>query len=448
MDQILIYVLAFLFSLSAVVFVHELGHYSIARLFGVRIETFSIGFGKELFGRNDKHGTRWVLSAIPLGGYIKIFGDVDPKNPQIWDHEKDEARLLNKEEREVAFCMKPVWQRSLIILAGPLANFLFTLLVLVALYATKGQVLTSPVVMAIGMDTSAYEAGFETFDKILAIDGVPITRFEEIWAHTRKKTDRPYVFSVLREGEIITISAASRSVEYNDTRGVPRSHGRLGLLGETGVKLRNIISVNGVDVKGDPEQARKELLRLMGRDIDLGVSFGTQDDVFRTHLINAVNEDLKEPGSRDYEMLILARSKDPFFVRHPPVDAVIYAVRKTGKTLDEGLKIIKVLLSGGVKRESLGGVATIGDMAGKAVEKGWYDFLIFMTILSVQIGFINLFPIPVLDGGYLLFLAYEAVMRKPLSQKLRDTLLILGLVFLLGIMIIANTSDLLRIIFK
>jgi len=144
----------------------------------------------------------------------------------------------------------------------------------------------------------------------------------------------------------------------------------------------------------------------------------------------------------------LARSKDPFFIRHSLVDAFVYAVRKTGKTLDEGLKILKVLLSGGVKRDSIGGVATIGDMAGKAVEKGWYDFLIFMTVLSVQIGFINLFPIPVLDGGYLLFLGYEAVMRKPLSQKVRDILLIFGLVFLLGIMIIANMSDLLRIIFE
>jgi len=440
--NIFLYVFALFFSISFVVFVHELGHYSAARCFGVRIDTFSIGFGKELIGRTDKRGTRWVLSLLPLGGYVKIFGDVNRDDPKIWDAEKEEIRTLTKKELEVAFCTKKLWQRVIIIAAGPAINFFFTFLILITLYSTIGQSSTLPIVTAVVEGTSGYEAGFLPLDEILAVDGNEVRRFEDVWEFTKNNPGQDFDFTIKRGGQIITITAASRQIDYKDTRGLRRVHGRLGATHITALEYKDIVSVNGVDVDGDEDKARREISNHLDEPIRLGIEYGQdKSDVFLTSVPSLLNEDMNDPLHKDYDKIYTGVTKEKFHVYRGLPYALLYAGRQMKELSQEALKVMELILSGGASRDSIGGMGTMGQMAGKAMDAGWYTFSLFIAVMSFQIGFVNLLPIPLLDGGYLMFLAYEAVRGRPLPQRVQDYAFSLGLAFLVGIMVFANLSD-------
>lgn len=199
----------FVLVLSILVFVHEWGHYIVARMCGVKVEAFSIGFGKELFGFIDKNGTRWKVSLIPLGGYVKLYGDVDPASAQHDENVKDKqsgtVRPMSAAERSVAFFAKPVWQRALVVFAGPAINYIFAIILLSCLYTFNGKPVTPPVAAGIIVDSAAHEAAFLPQDEVLMIDGTAISSFEEIRQMMMITLDAPKEFVVLRNGEELTI---------------------------------------------------------------------------------------------------------------------------------------------------------------------------------------------------------------------------------------------------
>jgi regulator of sigma E protease len=440
--------LAFLGSLTVVVALHEFGHYFTARLCNVRIQKFSLGFGKEIIGFTDKHGTRWSLSRIPLGGYVQIFGDVDHEKPEIYDSEKKIKRPLTPEEIKEAFFAKSVWKRILIVAAGPIINFLLAVLIFATLFHTIGQVATPAVVGSVALGTSGYEAGFRPFDEIISMDGKPVERFEEVWEHTKKNIGVPYHFKVKRNNQIIDIIVASRLVEYTDEQGIPRTHGRMGATHITAMRLKDIISFNDIQVDNNTEKARQLVLKNLGKNVRIGALMSKNDsreDVFLVHIFPETNKDLSNPKSKDYDKVFFWKTKERFLYRYPTFFSAFNAGCKyLAELIREALTVLGVLLTGQGSQQDLGGVVTIGGMAGKAAQDSFYAFFLFIAVMSAQVGFINMLPVPVLDGGYLVFLIYEVMSRKRVPERIKELALYGGMVFLFGIMIIANLNDIFR----
>lgn len=270
----------FILVLSILVFVHEWGHYIVARMCGVKVETFSIGFGKEIFGWTAKTGTRWKVSMIPLGGYVKMFGDTDPASAGHSDEVKDgeKVRPLTDDERKVAFFSKPVWQRALVVFAGPAINFIFAIILLFGLYAIYGQPVTKPVASAVIAESAADEAGFKPHDEIISIQGKSIKRFEDIRRIVMVALDTPLEFVVNREGQEVTLTATPQKQELTDRFGFSHSQGVLGIVGPAeGLAIKNIVSVNGQKVEGE-DAVRKALISALDKPMSIGLDRGEKVD--------------------------------------------------------------------------------------------------------------------------------------------------------------------------
>jgi regulator of sigma E protease len=226
------YVAAFIIVLSLLVFVHEWGHYIVARMCGVRVEMFSIGFGKELFGRYDKNGTRWKVCMIPLGGYVKLFGDVDPASAGHDENVKDgeEIRPMSEAERKEAFFSQSVLKRSAVVIAGPAINYIFAFILMVGLFAFNGQPITPPVAAAVVGGSSADKSGFQPHDVIISIDDKPIASFEDVRREMMIALDTKKHFVVERDGELVDIFATPDKVTSEDRFGFKQSRGLLGLI--------------------------------------------------------------------------------------------------------------------------------------------------------------------------------------------------------------------------
>lgn len=441
------YVLIPLLSLMLVIVVHEMGHYMVARRFGVRIDKFSFGFGREIIGRTDRRGTRWSLSLWPLGGFVKIFGDVDPDDPLVWSEEEKRRIPMTRDQRDVAFCFKPIWQRALIILAGPLFNFVFFMLVLFTLFISWGEDYVPPIVNALDIHAAGYESGIKLGDKIVEIDGAPIRRWFEIHIRTYYDEPRERMFKILRDGEFITLPLTPKAEHYTDKKGVERAHGRAGVVHFKGIKLKEIASVNGVETQDQPEKVRELLKNLLDQDVIVGIQFREdRADEFLLRFPSIHNKHLDHPEDDLYDIVYVSDPDKRHYLRHSPAVAVEAIIFKTYKFFDESIKLIGVVLKGKTEQPAIGGVTKIAEFSGDSAKSGIYSFIVFLAYFSLIIGFMNLMPIPLLDGGYLVFLGYEALVGKPLSQRVQDMAIIIGLVFLGGIMIFANVSDLVRLL--
>ncbi|MBF0094493.1 MAG: RIP metalloprotease RseP [Alphaproteobacteria bacterium] len=362
------YVLYFLIVLSVVVFVHEMGHFLVARFNGVRVDVFSIGFGHELFGFNDRRGTRWKFSLIPLGGYVKMFGDADASSAR--PDTSEDAPPMTEEERAVSYHHKRLGQRAAIIVAGPLSNFVFGILVFALMFMTVGQPVTPSVVGQVTPGSAAESAGVLSGDKILSIDGTATPRFSDVQRLVQLSSGAPLHVLLSRQGREVEVSVTPRFTEVTDNFGNVR---RVPLLG---------ISVS---------RAEEEL------------------------------------------------------VRHGPSSAVEEAFRQTYNVVSGTFVTVGQMIAGTRSTEDLGGPLRIAQVSGQAAKGGWESLVMFTAFLSINLGLINLFPIPLLDGGHLLFHAIEAVLRRPLTERAQEFGLRVGLVLVLGLMVFSTWNDLVQL---
>ena len=351
--------IAFVCALGPLVFIHELGHYLVARWFGVGAETFSIGFGREIGGWTDKRGTRWKVGWLPLGGYVKFIGDEHAASAP------GDLSNLSAEDRERSFHHRPVWQRFLIVLAGPVSNFLLAILIFAVFFATFGAPRSPPVVGEVQPGSAAAVAQIQPGDRIISIGGRDTPTFEELRS-----------FAVLRPGEKVTVQF------------------------ERAQQVREVRLTLGTDIEKD--------------------RFG---QTFKRGLLGV------SPAGIVFEPV-------------PPLrlipDATTYVVRLTQTMLDALWQII----TGRRSVKELGGPLKIAQVAGQQATLGLVAFVSLVALLSINLGFINLLPVPMLDGGHLLFYGIEAVQRRPVSPQAQDWAFRGGLAFILALLLLTTVNDL------
>lgn len=435
--------ITFLAVLSLLVFVHEWGHYIIARACGVKIDTFSIGFGKEIWGFNDKRGTRWKISMVPLGGYVKMFGDTDPASAG-----HVEGKDLDAGERSVAFFAKPVAKRAAIVFAGPAINFLFAILILAVLYSFIGKPITPPQAMGVEVGGAADIAGFQPHDIIKSINGRKIESFDNIKREVMIALNTEMDFVVDRKGQEIQLKATPKVIEEEDRFGFKHQLGFLGLIGPAnGLDVKAIAKINGKDVSKNPERALATLKSNMNKDIVLEMTGGKPGSSMRVRPPSDMNDKIGDKESPEFNALILGTRPGDEIRKMNPLSAVGEAVVDTGAIITDTLKALGQMVTGTRSATELGGIIRIGAIAGDMAERGWIALATFTALLSINLGLINLFPIPMLDGGHLVFYAVEAIKGKPLSEKVQEYAFRFGLVVLVSLMVFANLNDLVQIIF-
>ena len=438
----------FILVLSVLVFVHEWGHYIVARMCGVKVETFSVGFGKELFGWTDKKDTRWKISMIPLGGYVKMFGDTDPASAGHTAEVKegDKVRPFTAEEKKVAFYNKSVWQRSAIVFAGPLINFLFAILLLTGMYLTYGQPVTPPMASAIISETAAETAGFKPHDQVLSIDGEKVKRFEDIRRIVMVALDTPLDFEVKRGDEIITLTATPKKEELTDRFGFTHSRGMLGIIGPAnGIAIKNIVAVNGRKVEGETA-IRKALVNSLDKPTTISLDRGVQVDRLFINPSKDLNQGLLDKESLDFGVLVVSNKAGEELLDHGVFHSLKAATAETWSISVSTLKAIGQIFTGTRSATELGGIIRIGALAGDMAQAGLIAIITFTALLSINLGLINLFPIPMLDGGHLVFYAMEAIRGKPVPEKYQEYAFRVGFFILIGLMLFTNLNDVVQLI--
>ena len=368
-DTFLGYLLPFLFVLTVVVFVHELGHFLVARWCGVAVKTFSIGFGPEIAGFTDRHGTRWRLSWIPLGGYVKFIDDENAASAG-----QKSLEQLSPEDRKRSFQGKSLGQRAAVVAAGPIANFIFAILIFTAIFALFGERITAAKVDIVNPGSAAERAGFLPGDRVISIDGQTIGSFSEMQRIVGTSPDQPLHFVVDRGGKTVEITAT-------------------------------------------PE--RKEITDHFGNTIRLG-------------------------------LLGIQRSASPddwTLKRHDPVTAFGMAVKECYFVISRSLGYLYDVVTGREAADQLGGPIRIAQVSGQVATAGFVALLNLAAIISVSIGLLNLFPIPMLDGGHLLFYSIEAIRGRPLSESTQEIGFRIGLAFVLMLMLFATWNDLIHLKF-
>jgi regulator of sigma E protease len=356
------YIVPFLFILTVLVFVHEMGHFWVARRNQVRVEVFSVGFGPEIYGWTDRLGTRWKISAVPLGGYVKMFGEID-------DGEDDKAPLTS-EERAVSFQHKRLSQRTAIVAAGPLANYLFAIVVLAGLYSISGIPRPMAAVGEVVAGSAAEQADIRPGDRILSIDGTDIDWFEDLRRIVMGKPGVPLELNILRDGTHLSVKATPQAVEVGGESEGATTVGRLG-------------------VKPDPNHVAHE--------------------------------------------------------RQNPLKALWMGVERSVSMTGQILSYVGQIFTGKQNADQLGGPLRIAQMSGSICQGGLVECSFFMAALSINLGLINLFPIPMLDGGHLAFYLAEAIRGRPLGPRTQEYGFRFGLILVLLLMIFATWNDLVQL---
>ena len=395
---------AFIALLCIIVFFHEYGHFSVARWLGVRVDVFSIGFGKTIARWRDKKGTEWRIAMLPLGGYVKFFGDASPASNASAEveaerhedhpattqfprpgHEHEVGRGMSAEERAVCFHFKPVWVRALIVAAGPVANFILAIIIFAGLLMTFGQMVGEPKVGAVQAESAAEAAGFQPGDIIRAADGRRIETFSDLTMVVRLSSGEDIAFEVERGGETISLVATPRRQIVKDAFG---NDAEMGVLG----------------VSGDPNAFR--------------------------------------------------------FERYGPADAFVEGVKQVWQIIASTGKFLSRLVLGKEDAKQLGGPIKMAQYAGQSALSGFdsdpslegvdlitrlkislVSFINLAAIVSVSIGFLNLLPVPVLDGGHLMYYAYEAAVGKPLGARAQAIGFRVGIVLLASFMLFVTWND-------
>ena len=362
----LTYILPFIVLILVVVFIHEYGHYYFARKYGVGVTDFSIGFGKEIFGWNDKAGTRWKICWIPLGGYVKFFGD---RNVFSQADQEKILKQYNQEDQEKLFVLKPLYQRTLIVFGGPLANFLLAIVIFFFIYTFIGKDFTPAVINEVQKDSPAMTAGLKQNDIILEIDGNKVNSIMDVSKYITTSTSEFVDFKVKR-----------LDLEYS-------------------LKVKPNI------VLSDDNLGNKINKRMVG--IQLG----------------AYNNEINH-------------------VKLGPFQALSHSIKEVYFVCASSLKYIGSMIKGTGDSSQLGGPIRIAKISGQVAEIGILPFISIMAYISISLGLINLFPIPMLDGGHLMFYAFEKILGRPLSQKTQEGFFRIGMFLLLSLMFFTTFNDL------
>lgn len=370
-DTLLSYLLPFLFVLTIVVFFHELGHFLVARWCGVASKVFSIGFGPEIVGFNDRHGTRWRISWIPLGGYVKFIDDDNVASAQS---SRKTLEGLSEVDRKRSFQGKSLAARAAIVAAGPIANFILAIAIFTAIFTFFGERTTAAKVDIVNPGSAAERAGFKAGDRVVSIDGQAIDSFGEMQRIVGMSPNRQLHFGVEREGKQVEIVATPELKEITDNFGNTM---RIGLL--------------GIQRSASPD---------------------------------------------DWAMK-----------RHDPLTAFFMAIKECYFVISRSLGYLYDVVTGREAADQLGGPIRIAQVSAQVASAGFFALLNLAAIISVSIGLINLFPIPMLDGGHLLFYGIEAIRGKPLSESTQEIGFRIGLAFVLMLMIFATWNDLIHLKF-
>ena len=359
-------IIPFIFLILVVVFVHEYGHYYYAKKYGVGVTDFSIGFGKELFGWNDNSGTRWKICWIPLGGYVKFFGDRN-----VFSQADQEEMLIkyNTEERKKLFVLKPLYQRSIIVAAGPIANFFLAIVIFLSIYMFIGKDLTPAMVAEVQKDSPAEMAGIMKNDIILEIDGTEVKSILDVSKLIMMSTSEIIDFKVSRYDQSVFLEVKPNIVQSEDNLGNKTSKRMIGI---------KLIPYN-----------------------------------------NKINH-----------------------VKLGPARALYYSFTEVYFVVTSSLKYLTSIIGGSGDSSQLGGPIRIAKITGQVAEYGFIPFLSIMAYISISLGLINLFPIPLLDGGHLMFYGFEKVLGRPLSQKTQEGFFRIGMFLLLFLMFFATFNDL------
>lgn len=356
--------LAFLFVLTVVVFVHELGHFLVARWCGVKVKVFSIGFGREIFGFHDRHGTRWRVAWIPLGGYVKFMDDENAASAPS----TEALSRMSPQERAGSFHLKPLYQRAAVVAAGPIANFLLAIVIFAVMFTFVGIRTTEPRVDEVVAGTPAAKAGFKPGDTIVEIDGREIDSFNDVLRIVSANADRELTIKIDRGGAPLTLKVTPEGKEVSDNLGGMIRRGQIGIKRVTG------------------------------------------------------------PGGT-----VLRKAE--------PVEALWLGAKETHFIIASTLQYLADIVTGRQNADQLGGPLRIAHVSGEVAKLGWEPLMHFIAVISVSIGLINLFPIPLLDGGHLLFYAAEAVRGRPLSERTQEIGFRIGLALVLMLMAFAFWND-------
>lgn len=371
--DIFYYLVPFIVLLGILVFVHELGHFLIAKMLGVRVEEFSIGFGKELWGFNDKSGTRWKVSAIPLGGYVKMYGDADASSATS----SDEAKGLSEAEKKQAFPYQSPYKKLAITLAGPATNYLFAILVFAGIFFFMGKINFPPVVGEVIPGGAAEKAGVQANDRILKINGKEIANFGDLQREIELSADRKALLEIKRGEEIVSVPVNLQEMEIDAT----------------------------LYDKTEAPKVKKVMLGVRS--------------------VNVVEVDNKK-------LSLLEAFKE--------------ASIETWNITDATLRGVGQMLTGARAADDVGGVIRIAEMTGDiSKQKGWIDFMVFMALLSINLGLINLFPIPVLDGGQAVMYMIEIVSRREIGEKVKEYMFRFGFGLIMALVVFATWNDLVHL---
>ena len=351
--------LVFIVGLSLLVFIHELGHYLAARSVGVKVEAFSIGFGKELFGWYDKQGTRWKICMLPLGGYVQMYAMTGEHNPED----------IPEDERKGAFMFKKVWQRAWVVFAGPMANFLFAIVALAGLFAFTGEKIPMPVVGQVAQESPAERAGLVKGDTIEAINGQQIATWADLTQAVRASDGETMTFIVARDATNLTLTLTPEKREVTNILGEKNTHYMIGI---------------------------------------------GQGQVFESREVGAF-ESVKLGVTRTYDM--------------------------TATIASAVWRMLTLQMSA-----DIGGPLTIAKVAGDSAADGMASFIMFLVFISINLGLINLFPIPVLDGGHLVYFAIEAIKGKPLGERAQEIGYKVGLSLIVLLMAFAFYKDIIGVV--
>ncbi|MBV7256579.1 RIP metalloprotease RseP [Pacificimonas sp. WHA3] len=355
-------VLMFILMIGPLVFVHEMGHYLVGRLFRTKVDSFSIGFGPQIAGWRDRRGTVWRLSALPLGGYVKFAGDANAAGAG-----SEGLSDIPLAERGDYFAFKPLWQRALIVLAGPAINFLFAILIFAGFAFTMGQITMPPIVGQVQEGSAADAAGFEVGDRITSIDGREINEWPILVQEVRMNPGVPMTVSLVRDGMPREVTLTPKIIEMEDRFG---NRGRIGQLG----------------------------------------------------VANADAPEVRQVGL---------------------IESVGIGISETARTVRSMVDLLSQLIRGQRSIEELGGPLKIGQMSGQVGTLGAAAFVSFMALISINLGFINLLPIPMLDGGHLALYAAEAARGgKPLPERAQQWAFMGGFALVISFMLVVTFNDL------